>query len=70
MVRMKVDVTGATSNEAWSNLLDLVCSACDCKRDNGGNVNYPTHIFTSSSGGSIECIEESEAQKKPAQAEA
>lgn len=33
---LDVRVTGASAQEAWSNLLDVVCYACECKQKQEG----------------------------------
>ena len=39
-----VSVTGSDAQEAWSNLVAVVCSACESKQEHGGQ--YPLMIST------------------------
>lgn len=64
MIRLKVDVCGATVDEAWDNLLTLVCQACEDKqKDRRG---WPLMISIGGAGGNrgrIDAITETEPCK-------
>lgn len=62
--RLLVDIRGDSPNEAWNHLLDLFTKACEFKRDNGGNVDWPYFITSTESGnGEIRVIEDKPIDK-------
>ena len=56
-----VSVTGSDAQEAWSNLVSVVCAACASKQEHGGQ--YPLMISTND--GKIQTVQLNNQAQRP-----